>query len=50
MSLLTVLMSELPASPVALLLDFDGVILESVELKIRRSWRRYSNISVCMEE
>jgi phosphoglycolate phosphatase len=43
MSLPTVLTGELPASPVALLLDFDGPILESVALKIRAFLKIYEN-------
>jgi phosphoglycolate phosphatase len=43
MSLPKALTSELPAPPTALLLDFDGVILESVELKIRAFLKIYEN-------
>lgn len=37
------MLNDLPSSPVALLLDFDGVILESVELKIQAFLKVYEN-------
>jgi phosphoglycolate phosphatase-like HAD superfamily hydrolase len=43
MSLPTALTGDLPRRPTALLLDFDGVILESVELKIRAFLKIYEN-------